>query len=319
MICMKVETPGCKLHKFADGSIGFLYKFDDATPRTIPQPRQEKPVIETPMADLSRRDAVYRAMLQLAFYEMSDEQWRHLLEKRRIPEEQIRNFGELPSDKAWREMVCRELLKEFDLWGVPGFFEKYMGVWTIGGPAGILIPYFSREGMIQGFQIRIPDAVKNKYRWLSTHPEDYNKGTASGTYLNFTRHTHHDQIWICEGGLKAVIAANLSGKMFIGLPALHIVDVEALEKLAKDWGCEFVLCPDADFQENEHVYRGWFNNIITLTNIARTRVAIWPPEDGKGVDDYLMKSGKLPKILSTKAWLDKFPPPRRLAELLMAG
>lgn len=192
-------------------------------------------------------------------------------------------------------------------YGVPGLFRHY-DAWTVSGPAGLMIPCLTPDGLIQGFQIRSDDTAYGKYVWLSSGKfilGKFSGGTASGTFYHYTHAAMRWDVWICEGALKATVAAALTDEAFIGLPGCHLANAQAMLAPFKH-PPRLILAPDADYRANGHVRRGWVNTLNQLMGLGcEVMIADWPPEAGKGIDDVLIQSGQLPRLIKPRAWVDK--------------
>jgi hypothetical protein len=310
MICMKFELPGCKIHKFRDGSIGYLYSptyFNGGQKvEHIERPMPKVEIPETPLAPLELRHDVYSALLELMA--LSDEHEAHMLTARKIPADKLCNFGTLWEDREHRRSITKIIESAFELIGVPGFF-RYWGEWTIAGYPGILIPYKTIDGMIQGFQIRRDGDVKQKYVWLSSPPDKFQQGTRSGTFSHFANAGRQPDVFICEGALKAEVTACNMGVFCIGLPGIPDID-EIVRAFGKGTLPRFILCPDADFRTNFHVYVRWENILHTLSGLTtEIRIATWEPDAGKGIDDLVLQTNQMPRHMSPGNWKSKFPCP----------
>lgn len=312
MICMKYDLPGCKPHKFRDGSFGYLYSpayFNGGQKVERverPLPRYEVP--ETPLAHLELRHNVYSALLEVMT--LSDAHEAHMLQERKIPADKLCNFGTLWEDPDHRKSMTKIIEDVFDLIGVPGFY-RYWGDWTIAGFPGILIPYKTIDGRIQGFQVRRDGEVKQKYVWLSTPPDKYPQGTRSGTFSHFANAGRQPDVFICEGALKAEVTACNAGVFCIGLPGINIPDMsEIVSSFGRGTLPRFILCPDSDFRANYHVYVRWESILRSLSELTtEIRVATWDPEAGKGIDDLVLQTGDMPRHMSPGSWKGKFPCP----------
>lgn len=324
---MVEERPGSKRKDMGAAGTGFLYppsyfdpnlKREDwkPTPKVIPER-----IVENPIAPLETRTKAYQDMTFACG--LSPEHKEHLLNIRRLPEAMLTNYATLPSNNKDREEIAEAVLTYNPLIGIPGFFQPLLDTWSIAGPAGILIPYRTRDGQIQGFQIRRDGEAEGRprYIWLSTPPEKYRKGTASGAFINYGNWKKNTpDLWVCEGGLKADISAHHTGESFIGLPGVALGDLEKIISQCKVNALpRLIFCPDADFRDNWHVWTNWFNNMKSASEyFQEIRIAIWDPEQGKGVDDYILNTGKLPKHISPKKWKEQFreppkPEPKRPA------
>lgn len=166
----------------------------------------EKPIT---IAPLSQRHDVYYDLIQML--SLSDAHKENLL-KRGMSEEQIveNAYRTMPSGFSARNAIARELLKQHDLHGVPGFFKGKSGDWRLWGMSGILIPYCTVNGYIQGLQIRLDNAEKKKYRWLSSDPEKgFNAGAKACSWTHITGNINSDTAYITEGALKGDTASYL--------------------------------------------------------------------------------------------------------------
>jgi hypothetical protein len=301
-LCMSEDRPGSIRRVFVDGTIGFYYPPDKNIPLPVNQPQEP----EKPMASLSVRHKAYSLLLQYAFYDISQEHLQHLSEVRQIPETKLDGFGTLPDDFDWRRTIAGYIAKEVNLLGVPGFFQMAQNAWTIASPAGILIPYRSPKGQIQGFQVRTDNPDFPRYMWLSSVGKL--NGTGATTFMHFQNFLPAKDLWICEGGLKATISAIHTGEAFVGMPGCSISNLDLITKIRRRCGSRLVLCPDADFRETKEVRRQWHYNLEELVKQGfEIKVADWQPEDGKGIDDVLLKTGRLPRHISTRRWRESYP------------
>lgn len=101
--------------------------------------------------------------------------------------------------------------------GVPGFYQKEDGSWSIRfttGSSGVLIPYVSVEGHLLGMQIRL-DRPRDgqKYIWLSSVNQQM--GVSSGSPVHFIGDPDASVVHVTEGGLKGTIAHYLTGETYL--------------------------------------------------------------------------------------------------------
>ena len=144
-------------------------------------------------------------------------------------------FASLPVDRTgWDGRLARPGEALRDLTGVPGFSQWHGGY--LHGPAGILLPVRDATGALVGAQIR-PDRTDGaKYRWWST-PPDRRREDGTPLYPGGTAATAHatwatpgavpvdlnaplPEVWITEGILKAIIAAERMGVSVWGVPGI---------------------------------------------------------------------------------------------------
>jgi len=174
------------------------------------------------IAPLRRRHDVYYDML--AAMSLTDRHLRDLTERGLSPERIRQNmYRTMPFSFYERRTIAGHLEKRYDLRGVPGFYYSKYGHWELWGKTGVLIPVCDKDGYIQGLQIRLDDAKKKKYRWLSSNPDyGFPYGTPSGTWVHIAgaqrSHGNLDgsEAYITEGALKGDVASYLSGgRLFV--------------------------------------------------------------------------------------------------------
>ncbi|MEY8507247.1 CHC2 zinc finger domain-containing protein [Lachnospiraceae bacterium 42-17] len=121
-----------------------------------------------------------------------------------------------------KRMVEKLKEKGCTLQGVPGFYQKEEGTWSIqfsSRNSGILIPIRSMEGLIQGFQIRLDHVSDSrKYIWLSS--ANYQMGVSSGSPVHVIGSLDAETVYVTEGALKGTIAHYLSGDTFLCAPGV---------------------------------------------------------------------------------------------------
>jgi hypothetical protein len=220
--------------------------------------------------------------------------------------------------------ITQRVAGEEDLSGVPGFYASHVRnigpcaeecffdevgalAWSISlsgvlaWRGGLLVPYCDPDGRVQAVQIRRHGADKHKYVWLSSgnvdadkHPEVVAETRCrSGSpahFANVTRMMETGEAHVVEGGLKAEVAAFLSGEGVIGFGGLYAppdFTLTLIEKLPQVRTLH--LCFDADWKRNEQVKHAILGLAEEL-RAARFKVNVvsWPPAKGKGFDDYLL-------------------------------
>ena len=176
-----------------------------------------KPIIKNEnRLDADHLDLAYRALLKELT--LSEEHKKDLV-KRGLSEEAIQKhkFRTMPK---YSKTLCKKLMDSgISLKGVPGFYP-YNGEWMMVKMSGMICPVEDDKDRIIGAQIRI-DKPRNgcKYVWFSSGPKSL--GTPSGAPANcIIQDPDSDTVVITEGILKAVVASELSGKNFIGVPGV---------------------------------------------------------------------------------------------------
>lgn len=192
------------------------------------------------------------------------------------------------------------------------------------GSNGIFIPAYNPSQMIMGAQIKT-NSGSPKYVWLSSHNRDY-RPNGVGPQLNSgemplfvsrpRRRTSH-KIGLCEGALKAAIAAEMSGQIFIGASTgwFGIETLRSyLEQLAFELGHrEVILYPDAGAVVNTGSIPQANQNAIRLAKSwgFGVEVAWWgqlSKEQDLDIDDLLV-AGRADEIdlITADAFFQKHP------------
>lgn len=215
---------------------------DAALQREAVQERSAAKPLGYEAAPLRRRHDVYYDMLtamSLTKRHMGD------LTERGLSSECVRRnmYRSMPDSLYVRRAVAEHLAKRHDLRGVPGFYYSKYGHWELWGKPGILIPVCDADGYIQGLQIRLDDAKKKKYRWLSSNPDyGFPYGTASNTWIHVAGNRDSGEAYITEGGLKGDTASHLSGgRLFVctaGASSIgYLADTLRSLRVSRIFGC----------------------------------------------------------------------------------
>ncbi len=163
---------------------------------------------------------VYKAFLSLLT--LKNEHKQDLV-RRGLSEKIISAYGfkSIPTNK---EGICKKLIsKGYSLKGVPGFYQKANGDWTINAANGYLCPLFNHRNLV-GFQVRSDNPKNNcKYVWLSSTGKE--NGCSSGGRSNFLLGRHKDVFIITEGILKATIIYELLNREIsvVGVPGVNAI------------------------------------------------------------------------------------------------
>ena len=241
------------------------------------------------LAPLGIRHDVYYDMLSMMT--LSEGHRKNLLRRGLSDERIVANmYRSIPTDWRVRREIARTLAGTYPLEGVPGFFTRDGG-WSLWGRPGILIPYLTPDGYIQGLQIRLDDTADGKYRWLASNPDyGYENGTAASSWVHVTGDVTRDTACITEGGLKGDVASFLrNDALFVCVPGAGNIEflVDTLSALPNVK--RLVGCYDRDQMQNENVSIA----VEKMEHELRTRLGIryepfaWD-QKYNGIDDYLL-------------------------------
>ena len=278
-----------------DNKTAFMELMQDKVLRLSQRPQRQTRTAISNLAPLALRHDVYYDLLQLL--KLSSVHKRNLLERglsmERIEENMYRS---MPSDWRERRDIACTLAKTHDLRGIPGFFTRN-GDWSLWGKAGYLIPVLSKDGYIQGMQLRLDDTSRGKYRWLSSNPEYldeqgqpvFENGTRAYSWVHVTGDTCKSTVCITEGGLKGDVASYLKDEaLFVCVPGVNNTEylVDTLRELNPQ---KVVLCYDMDQLNNPEVAKALQKMQKTVTeHLPVTYESFsWDP-NYKGIDDYLL-------------------------------
>ncbi|MCD8074199.1 MAG: CHC2 zinc finger domain-containing protein [Lachnospiraceae bacterium] len=175
------------------------------------------------MADLQKRDAIYREMLSMLHLE---KQHAADLMLRGLTSGQVAAMADLgfksTAPKEAKSLARRLLKRGFSLDGLPGFYVDDKRDWTLafyGCNKGILCPAYSVDGKIAGFQIRMDHPFQDrKYTWLSSSGK--RKGCSAKSPVGFFGNADDSSVFVTEGILKAAVAHLATGKTFLGNPGV---------------------------------------------------------------------------------------------------
>lgn len=213
-------------------------------------------------------------------------------------------FRSMPVERqGWEVRLARPGEATRDLTGVPGFSQRDGG--RLHGPSGILIPVRHPDGTLVGAQIRTDaDRGGDRYRWWSTPPAAtdadgaprYPGGGALGALATCATYRAEPwdpadaepEVWVTEGILKAIVAAEHLAVPVIGLPGLQRPG-HALHLLRWLQPGRLVLALDADTAGEAAVP-------LLAAHLAQQFDALWSRGDlvvarwegAKGLDDALV-------------------------------
>ncbi len=247
-------------------------------------PPQSKQQAEREPKPLHIRHDVYYDMLKMLGL---DDRHRENLMGRGLSQQRIeRNmYRSVPVKREHIAEVADLLSDNYDLTGIPGFYTKN-GRWTMYARPGFFIPVCTAEGYIQGLQIRLDQAEKRKYRWLSSRYEE--NGTRVYSWAHVTGNRDSETVCVTEGALKADAASTLSrDALFVAVPGVNCLDhlAEVLRHLSVSKVSEMF---DMDKMQNPNVAQA----VAKLEPLIRGlgleyRSWRWNLQY-KGIDDYLL-------------------------------
>ena len=198
-------------------------------------------------------------------------------------------YKSVPSFRS-RYSQIEDLITDYDLKGVPGFYQDIQG-WCINGTfPGFYVPYRDINGNIIGMQVRCDDERKNKYIWFSSGNK--NEGTSSGSPAHFVnpetvRATNN--VFLTEGALKADIIAAKSGVGLIATAGVCVINPKKISRVIYDSFPDvenIVVAYDMDWKTNPNVKSALIRLLEELKDsVVKVLVTVWDESLGKGLDD----------------------------------
>ena len=258
------------------------------------------------LASVYDRNQTYEMLLSMLT--LTDKHISDLI-ARGLSMDQIQKYGYKSTPAFGFDRLAKILIeKGCTVAGVPGFYERAEGIWSINFKSccsGILIPYRTMSGMIQAFQIRLDKPFtdekgrKTKYIWLSSVDEE--KGVSSKSPAHFVGNPcDEDAVFVTEGALKADIASALSGRTFVAIAGTGCIDSlkEPFEIMKRNGITKVYECLDMDKTVNQNVAKAAVRLTDMISSygfIAKTTKWKWDkniPDNNKGIDDMLLSRKK---------------------------
>lgn len=251
----------------------------DCPPLPICPPRRQ----ETELKPIDERDLIYREFLHLLELEPKH---RFNLQNRGLDADSIERNLYRSVPKKYGKVYSRAmylLSEKHDLFGVPGFYRRN-GQWHMVASSGFFIPVRDAQDRIQGLQIRLDDAAKQKYKWFSGNGCPC--GTKCPAFLHVVNWREGAEAYVTEGALKADVAFSLMGQdvCFVALPGVGAT--KGLEELLRELDVSMVSeAFDMDKETNPTVRLSVqrFYALMEKLGIA-VRLLKWDPRY-KGIDD----------------------------------
>ena len=240
---------------------------------------------ECPLIDIDARDETYSAFLSKLSLAGDH---RDNLKARGLREAEIIRLGYKTSPVVGMASIAKQLMAEGHyLSGVPGFYRLEDDTWMFSSEnRGILIPVRDWKGRIQGLQIRLDDASRRKYRWISSIGKK--DGCKAETWSHLAG-TISETVILTEGPMKADIIHSISGKTVVAVPGVNALShLEIMLQELQSMGVQRLMTAfDMDFLVNPHVQNGY----RALTEMLRKMgfyygTYTWNPQY-KGLDDYI--------------------------------
>lgn len=248
------------------------------------------PPAQCGLASLTLIDQVYRHFLGML--ELRNHHRAHLLERGlSVREIEYRQYRSMPIEG--RSKLAKELHEYYgdDLSGVPGFCHK--DYWTVGGSAGIVIPLRNLDGLVVALKVRRDDnGPYPKYSYLSASK---NGGPCAVKSV-------HAPLWegdrttvvITEGELKADVCTVLGGVFTLSIPGVGSwrLAVDAIKELRPNVvRIAFDNDPPDNVRAVKQVSSAKRGLYAALSKVDGLSVGVdeWSIEDGKGLDDVLLK------------------------------
>lgn len=226
---------------------------------------------------------------------------KHLREVRCLTDEQIERFyfKSTPPPHLCRVITSRLIQSGCTVQGVPGFYMDDSGRWTVRffqRTSGILVPYLSADGLIQGLQTRLdvpikdkddpPEKTGTKYLWLAS--ADKPMGVSSGSPVHFIGNPCSRVVYVTEGALKADIAHALTGRTFVATGGAGCTSQlnDLFDFLYRNGTEEIIEAEDMDKFSNQGVGRGASKlYLLAREKGMNCRRLTWNP-NYKGIDDW---------------------------------
>lgn len=197
---------------------------------------EKKPETPERKAPAKVTDYIYRKMLSLPEFGLTEEGKRYLIEKRQLSEQEIEDMGFFTYSKEFSvekllEMISQDIYKgSFSkitkeqrqkltdiLWGVPGFYFQFKNGKTIGEwkfvpacPQCIGIPIYNCYGQITALQMRMLEpGERSKYFYISSRryhqgqETDYGSSPGSPVAVLYPENIGGKTLYITEGIFKA--------------------------------------------------------------------------------------------------------------------
>ena len=133
------------------------------------------------LADIEIRDKIYREFLRMLELERAHKSY---LRNQGLLDSTIEEnmYKSIPKNKIKRRLICKALSNDFNLCGIPGFYQEEDFKWTFAGYKGFFVPVLDENNYIQGLSIHLDKPYNNVHDlWFSS--KDKINGTAGRSYI----------------------------------------------------------------------------------------------------------------------------------------
>lgn len=134
------------------------------------------------IADINIRDKVYRDFLNMLSLEI---QHKRYLQKIGFLNSSIdaQMYRSIPKKKIKKRLIANALKKEYDLAGIPGFYQEEDWSWTFTAPKGFFVPVFDENNKIQALSIHLEKEYNSiSDMWFSSSGKI--NGTATRNWIS---------------------------------------------------------------------------------------------------------------------------------------
>lgn len=121
------------------------------------------------LADIKIRDTVYREFLSMLKLE---KQHKDYLRNTGFLHTSIEKdlYKSVPKNYIKRRLICHKLSQQYNLAGIPGFYQEEDFKWSFSRMDGFFVPVFDKNGYIEGLSIHLEKSFNNSSDiWFSSN------------------------------------------------------------------------------------------------------------------------------------------------------
>ena len=248
-----------------------------------------QPLEQCPVTDIDTRHMTYSALLDKL--SLAPDHLENLM-RRGLDQATIDRLGYKTTPVVGQAALVRRLHDDgVYLAGVPGFFIENDGKWTISCSRynrGILIPIRDIKGRVQGLQLRLDNAEKRKFRWISS--AERKDGCKAEAWTHLAGPIRQEMILI-EGPMKADIVNALTGQSLLAVPGVNSLEqLTAVLPVLRRYGVKKIMTAfDMDMIVNYNVQSGYKQVLRLLDKFGFIfGTYVWAPKFN-GLDDNIWK------------------------------
>lgn len=152
------------------------------------------------LSDIELRDKVYREFLSMLKLEG---QHKKMLKDIGFLDTSLDNglYKTVPKNYIKRRLICHNLSRNYNLAGIPGFFQEEDFKWCFSGGKGFFVPVFNKDGLIQGLSIHLDKPFNNtKDLWFSSNNKINGTGARNWVMRN-SIYENTDSIFLTDNFL----------------------------------------------------------------------------------------------------------------------